>query len=48
MTSLKAEVNYGDAYQSYGRLCGMLEVTFYYIKKSDKAGREESVQGNVK
>lgn len=26
LTSLKAEVNYGDAYQSYGRLCQMLEV----------------------
>lgn len=26
MTSLKAEVNYGDAYHSYGKLCRMLEV----------------------
>ncbi|KAH8292071.1 hypothetical protein KR054_004432 [Drosophila jambulina] len=25
LTSLKAEVNYGDAYQSYGRLCRMFE-----------------------
>lgn len=26
LTSLKEEVNYGDAYQSYGKLCRMLEV----------------------
>ncbi|KAH8409835.1 hypothetical protein KR222_009321, partial [Zaprionus bogoriensis] len=26
MSSLKAEVNYGDAYHSYGKLCRMLEV----------------------
>lgn len=25
MSSLKAEVNYGDAYHSYGKLCRMLE-----------------------
>jgi len=30
LTSLKEEVNYGDAYQSYGKLCRMLEVRSFY------------------
>jgi len=30
LTSLKEEVNYGDAYQSYGKLCRMLEVRSFF------------------